>query len=817
MANSSTVIRVGGAKSEVAVNNPGASSSTMAMTYPPGININDLIFVFVYTDPGMSTPSGYTSIGSLNDGGATSTIYAFAKLAAGTESGTTLTLTIPVSAGVYPAVATMTVLRSTIVPFTSVAACVNGFATGLNGAGGSTTVWTGPQLTNVPAGSWLMSAGFNYAGLAGAPVATITGTNWNVGTQKNLTIATYGSYAIAQADNAVDSGSANQPTITWSVAGVSGNYIGGLTFYVYEPIPIAFASDSQAGCSAAATNYTVFPSLATEGDIMLFFLGTNGGTNLTAPGGTTPGNNWVLLEAPTNGSCWYRVCDGQEPTGTGWNFSWTSSVAFAWALLHFTFNNRQWVLLPEAHSSQANVSSTNLVAPAITPFWNNDLLVNCYIGKAANAITPPAGQTSLKNLSLSGMSILAASEPLASNASTGTRTATATAEASICFSVAIRYNFVTGTQYPWGQLLPNGYDSVLDIPANRAGALPGIGPSTLLGFGPSFGFSGDGSIVNGSALTPGGVANFGVATQTASTSPTTPAIEVVPNTMLYAVFFSSGGAISSLPTGFTLNTSTGNTSNGYIKSANLQETLAGVYGGFVATSSSGDTAGFILGIEGAPSYGAASSNAGDNTGTVVKINVNNPGPLSVGNLMVMTMLFTPNSGSVSGVQLPDGWHLLGTLKSFGTQRQMQQAYKFVTYNEASSYTIRWVTPSNVYVLVDAMGGNILNGESRQNKFGRAPWSTPRLASEPYDVAGQSQGYTGTASISGTAVLGSLLLKRVWLYLSPMTAPSVVIAAAFTNADGTFSFTGLAPGKYMIEGYDPSGTYNGDIITFVTAY
>ncbi len=80
-----------------------------------------------------------------------------------------------------------------------------------------------------------------------------------------------------------------------------------------------------------------------------------------------------------------------------------------------------------------------------------------------------------------------------------------------------------------------------------------------------------------------------------------------------------------------------------------------------------------------------------------------------------------------------------------------------------------------------------------------------------------QGWGGTASISGTCNVGTQPLANIWVYLSPMSSQGTVIAAQYTGADGTFSFTGIAPGLYVVEGVDPSGTYNGEIYEEVTAY
>jgi hypothetical protein len=80
-----------------------------------------------------------------------------------------------------------------------------------------------------------------------------------------------------------------------------------------------------------------------------------------------------------------------------------------------------------------------------------------------------------------------------------------------------------------------------------------------------------------------------------------------------------------------------------------------------------------------------------------------------------------------------------------------------------------------------------------------------------------QGWGGVASIAGTCKVGTSPLAGIWVYLSPMSSQSTVIRATYTGDDGTFSFTGIAPGLYVIEGIDPSGLYNGQIFEEVVAY
>jgi len=77
--------------------------------------------------------------------------------------------------------------------------------------------------------------------------------------------------------------------------------------------------------------------------------------------------------------------------------------------------------------------------------------------------------------------------------------------------------------------------------------------------------------------------------------------------------------------------------------------------------------------------------------------------------------------------------------------------------------------------------------------------------------------SGTASLSGTCKVGSTPLPGVYVTISPTNAPNNVIGTTISAGDGTFSFSNIPAGWYVVEGVDPTGRYDGVIHTLILAY
>lgn len=109
--------------------------------FPATVNAGELLTLdFSQTiDVGITTPSGWTSIGAVGDGYAAGRAASFYKVAAGTEGGTTLALTFGASCD---AVATIT--RHSGFDSTTP---INGTPTTNSATSGSTTAITSPSVT----------------------------------------------------------------------------------------------------------------------------------------------------------------------------------------------------------------------------------------------------------------------------------------------------------------------------------------------------------------------------------------------------------------------------------------------------------------------------------------------------------------------------------------------------------------------------------------------------------------------------------------------------------------------------------------------
>lgn len=80
------------------------------------------------------------------------------------------------------------------------------------------------------------------------------------------------------------------------------------------------------------------------------------------------------------------------------------------------------------------------------------------------------------------------------------------------------------------------------------------------------------------------------------------------------------------------------------------------------------------------------------------------------------------------------------------------------------------------------------------------------------------GFSGTYKVAGTVTeSGTVPNSSRHVFLVPRSTPSLVIADATTEPSvGTFSFEGLAPGKYIVWAINPDGSEDGVIHDFIDA-
>lgn len=74
-------------------------------------------------------------------------------------------------------------------------------------------------------------------------------------------------------------------------------------------------------------------------------------------------------------------------------------------------------------------------------------------------------------------------------------------------------------------------------------------------------------------------------------------------------------------------------------------------------------------------------------------------------------------------------------------------------------------------------------------------------------------YSGAHKIAGVATLNGDPVSSRRIFLTPHNL-AIFVGGAYSAADGTFLFDGLAAGKYTIYGVDQDGTTNGVIWDYV---
>jgi len=102
------------------------------------------------------------------------------------------------------------------------------------------------------------------------------------------------------------------------------------------------------------------------------------------------------------------------------------------------------------------------------------------------------------------------------------------------------------------------------------------------------------------------------------------------------------------------------------------------------------------------------------------------------------------------------------------------------------------------------------------KVGQCP-NVQQSVNAQLSPTGPQKFYPGTGVIQGTCYANGGPYSGAIVYLSSQDAPSNVIASAMTDSNGTYTFYNLGPGYYIVEGFDPSGTYNGVVQTFITPF
>lgn len=173
------------------------------------------------------------------------------------------------------------------------------------------------------------------------------------------------------------------------------------------------------------------PTGVVDGDVMVATVAFAGGT-LTAPSGWTQ----VLEQAGTGVTLRvYRKTASSEGSSYTWSLSTTDGLAVAIG----AYYNVDTTTPVGGSGSQANSSSTSMVAPSVTPGTPADMLLFC--GAAAGDVraTAPGSMTEEADAGAAGVGVYAADQLLASSDATGTRTATlASATANAAALVSLR-------------------------------------------------------------------------------------------------------------------------------------------------------------------------------------------------------------------------------------------------------------------------------------------------------------------------------------------------------------------------------------------
>jgi hypothetical protein len=77
----------------------------------------------------------------------------------------------------------------------------------------------------------------------------------------------------------------------------------------------------------------------------------------------------------------------------------------------------------------------------------------------------------------------------------------------------------------------------------------------------------------------------------------------------------------------------------------------------------------------------------------------------------------------------------------------------------------------------------------------------------YGIAQSAIGFSGLYKIAGISKLAGVPQANHYITLAPADKPTLIVSTVRTAADGSFLFDGIAPGRYDVQGYDLSQTYN----------
>jgi len=450
-----------------------AAGTTVSATYPSGIAAGDIICAAVCSDQTPNTPSGYTSIDSNTSGSLIVTL--FAKIADGTESGS-----MSVTFGSAARAALFVMARRSSVGFNNVAtsplALSNISAVTKNTATSATSLAT-TAIGGIPyqADVFAVCGGIRTGAV---DTVTLSGTDWGSsmtdGANQGITSVSGGS-----GEDPADWGS-NGTAATFTFAHTQAN-LASIAWYIKENGP-TFLSGAF-GTNASGTSISVpMPASLTAGNTLIIAVMTGPSTsNMSTPSG------WTALQLPSNGALYAKIADGTE---TSQSISWTTNAVSAYASLQMS---NCYGALPDIYSEVLNSLSTNYTAPAVTSSDGGCTLINVYFGRSANAITLPAGQTSMAATTTgNSMCVRGAYEYLGtgSGTSTGTRVATGTSAVNMGVSIAIRPpTSIARPHALWcGGWVPTPTFMYYDGSAQSAG--PGL---ELFGFGPGFGFAYNGN------------------------------------------------------------------------------------------------------------------------------------------------------------------------------------------------------------------------------------------------------------------------------------------------------------------------------------
>lgn len=149
--------------------------------------------------------------------------------------------------------------------------------------------------------------------------------------------------------------------------------------------PAYRTASAQSGTGAATSVAVTKPAGLAVGDYIDLFLEFFSATGTVI---TTPAN-WVeeITQAAqaantSSGRRFWKIADAADVAASTFTFSWTGSVSFAYDVAAYTGVDPNAPINTKASATSA--SSTAQTCPAVTPTFNNTLLV-CALGFEANS------------------------------------------------------------------------------------------------------------------------------------------------------------------------------------------------------------------------------------------------------------------------------------------------------------------------------------------------------------------------------------------------------------------------------------------------